>query len=52
MKEFFEHIKRVAIEDFKDFFEPYVWVYRGVRRFIHSSCRKIKSLLGLNKKGD
>jgi hypothetical protein len=42
-KEIFEHIKRVAIEDFKTFFEPFVWVWRAILRFIRFLARKLKS---------
>jgi len=51
-KEIFEHIKHVAIDDFKLFFEPYVWVWRGIRRFMGFIVRQIRCWLGIRKKGD
>lgn len=52
MKEIFEHIKRVAIEDFKTFFEPFVWVWRGLRRFMRFVRRQLGFLFGMREKDD
>lgn len=52
MKELFEHIKRVAIEDFKTFFEPFVWVWRAVRRCVSAVTRHLRLLFDRKRKGD
>jgi len=52
MKELLEHIKRVAIEDFKTFFEPFVWVGRGFKRIIKSLLGRIKSWLRIGGNAD
>lgn len=41
-KEIVAHVKQVAIEDFKTFFEPFVWLWRGSRQFISWLARKMK----------
>jgi len=43
MKDFFNHLKRVAIADTKLFFEPYVAIGRAIRsayKFIEDKIRK------------
>ncbi|WP_371766081.1 hypothetical protein [Massilia sp.] len=50
MKEVLKRIKRVATEDFKIFFEPYVWVWRATRRAISFLFRQIKLLFNHRKK--
>ncbi len=52
MKEIFDHIKKVAIQDFRDFFEPYVFLFRLVRSLASAISRGIKSRWNRNKKGD
>lgn len=48
-KEIFEHVKHVAIDDFKLFFELYVWVWRGIRRFIGFIVHQIRCWLDIRK---
>lgn len=38
MRDFFNHIKRVAVEDFKLYFEPFAAVWKWTR----SLCKLIK----------
>lgn len=52
MMEIFEHIKRVAIADFKLFFEPYVWVGSAIRRGISSANRRVKNCFTRAKNQD
>jgi hypothetical protein len=40
MSEFFQHMKKVAIADTKLFFEPYVAVYKIIKRdFTHTAVK-------------
>lgn len=48
MKEFFDHIKKIAIADSRLFLEPYV----AVGRFICRLFRAISSRLKRSKKND
>lgn len=52
MKNFIDHIKQVAIQDFRDFFAPFVWVIRSVRSLASAIFNRIKSRSTRNKKGD
>lgn len=42
LKELIEHIKRVAIEDFRLFFEPFVTVFHFIRSVTKAAFRWIK----------
>lgn len=35
MKELMRHLKKVAADDFRDFFYPFVAVYRAFKREVH-----------------
>lgn len=35
MKELIQHLKKVAADDFRDFFYPFVAVYRAFKREVH-----------------
>lgn len=50
MKELLERIKRVAIEDFKFLFEPYVWVWRATRRALSFLFRQVKLMFNRRNK--
>jgi len=52
MKEIIDHIKKVAIQDFRDFFAPYVFLFRLIRSLASAISRGIKSRWNRNKKGD
>lgn len=52
MKELLEHIKRVAIEDFKEFFEPFVWVGRAICRAVARANYKAKQWFSSGRKDD
>lgn len=52
MKEIIEHIKKVAIQDFKDFFAPFVTVYKWIRHVIRASTTSIKRRLFSSDKED
>jgi hypothetical protein len=52
MKEIIDHLKKVAIQDFRDFFAPYVFLIRSVRSLASTISRDIKSRWNRNKKGD
>jgi hypothetical protein len=52
LKEIFEHFKRVAIQDFKDFFAPFVWVWGGIRRFVRFLAHLLKSWFVTRKHDD
>ena len=44
MKDFFNHLKRIAVADSKLFLQPYVAVARAIRRafrFIKEKARKV-----------
>lgn len=43
MKKLFEHLKQVAIQDFRDFFAPFVWVIRSIRSLASAIFNRIKS---------
>lgn len=51
-KEIFEHVKRVAIADSKLFFEPYVSVWRGIRRFMSFIVRQTRAWFKARNKDD
>lgn len=52
MKELIEHIKRVAIEDFRLFFEPVVTVFRFIRSLTRAVSGWLKRQLRKQNKGD
>lgn len=52
LREFIEHIKRVAIEDSRLFFEPYVAVYRFTRSLTKATSGWIKRRLRKRNKAD
>jgi hypothetical protein len=53
MKEIIDHLKKVAIQDFRDFFAPFAFLIRLIHRSLISAIhRGIKSRLNRNKKGD
>jgi hypothetical protein len=52
LKEFFEHIKRIAIADTRLFFEPYVTVYRFIRSLTKATSGWIKRRLRKHNKAD
>lgn len=52
LREFIEHIKRVAIEDSRLFFEPYVAVYRVTRSLTKATSGWIKQRLRKRNKAD
>lgn len=39
MSELAQHVKKVAAQDFRDFFEPFVAIYNFIKRDIRSSGR-------------
>lgn len=39
MAEFIQHMKKVAAEDFRDFFYPFVAVYRAFKREVTRPLR-------------
>jgi len=51
MKEFLEHIKKIAIEDTRLFFEPYMMVGRFIRRLFRAIASRLKRLMKNCKKG-
>jgi hypothetical protein len=52
LKKLIEHIKRVAIEDFRLFFEPFVTVFRFSRSLTRTASGWIKRQLRKQNKGD
>jgi hypothetical protein len=52
MKEFFEHIKKIAIEDTRLFFEPYMMVGRFIRRLFRAISSHLKRSKTNDKKGE
>jgi len=52
IKEIIDHLKKVAIQDFRDFFAPFSFLIRLVRSLTSAICRDIKFRLNRNKKGD
>jgi hypothetical protein len=52
LKEFIEHIKRIAIEDTRLFFEPYVNVFRFIRSLTRAASGWIKRQLRKHDKAD
>jgi len=52
MKELFEHIKKIAIEDSRLFFEPYMMVGRFIRRLFRTISSRLKRLKTNDKKGE
>lgn len=39
MNELIQHLKKVAADDFRDFFYPFVAVYRAFKREVHRPIR-------------
>jgi hypothetical protein len=52
LKKLIEHIKRVAIEDFHLFFEPFVTVFRFIRSLTKAASGWIKRQLRKHNKAD
>lgn len=52
LKELIEHIKRVAIEDFRLFFEPFVTVFRFIRSLTRAASGWIKRQLRKKNEGN
>jgi len=52
MKEIIDHIKKVAIQDFREFFAPFVFVFRFIRSVTSATFRGIRSRWNRYKKGD
>jgi len=52
MKEFLEHIKKIAIADSRLFLEPYMTVGRFIRRLFRAVFSRFKRSKTNDKKGD
>lgn len=52
MKEIIDHLKKVAIQDFRDFFYPFVFVTRLIRSLVTAAFHTIKSRWSHDKKDD
>ena len=52
MKEFLEHIKKIAIEDSRLFFEPYMMIGRFIHRLFRAISSRLKRAKINGKKGD
>jgi hypothetical protein len=52
MKEFLEHIKKIAIADSRLFLEPYMVIGRFIRRLFRSVFSRLKRSRKNDKKGD
>lgn len=51
MKDFISHIKKVAINDFRDFFAPFVSVVRAIRKFTSVVSARAKRSIDKRQKG-
>lgn len=52
MKEFLEHIKKIAIADSRLFLEPYMTAGRFIRRLFRAVFLRLKRSKTNDKKGD
>jgi len=52
MKDLIKHIKQVALDDTRLFFEPYVFVFRATRRFVSAVSAKIRRLMQKHQKDE
>jgi len=52
MKEFFEHIKKIAIADSRLFLEPYIAIGRFIRRLFRALSSRLKRSNKNDRNGD
>lgn len=52
MKEIIDHIKKVVIQDFRDSFAPFVFVFRFIRSVSSATVRGIRLRWNRYKNGD
>jgi hypothetical protein len=50
MKDLIKHIKQVALDDIRLFFEPFVWVFRAIRRLVSAVSARIRRAMEKQQK--
>jgi hypothetical protein len=51
MKDLISHLKKVAIDDFRDFFAPFVTVVRAIRKFASVVSARARRSIDQRRKG-